>query len=85
MEDALTSDEGGSSGEVGTEVEKGKRRKVLRRERFSRRNEAFGASENLLDVDRRRCFRSAEIDEELSSLSAEGSHFTSATVLTPCG
>ena len=37
--------------------------------------------------------RSAEIDEELSSLSdansggaaAEGSNFTSATVLTPCG
>ena len=67
--------------------------------RFSRRNEAFGA---LLDVvrilkglskeDRGRCFRSAEIDEELSSLSggnsigaAEGSHFTSATVLTSCG
>ena len=102
MEDAVTVDEGGSSGEVGTEVEKGKRRKVLRRGRFSRRNEAFGASVNLLDVvrilkglskeDRGRCFRSAEIDEELSSLSggnsvgaAEGSHFTSATVLTPCG
>ena len=102
MEDAVTVDEGGSSGEVGTEVEKGKRRKVLRRGRFSRRNEAFGASVNLLDVvrilkglskeDRWRCFRSAEIDEELSSLSggnsvgaAEGSHFTSATVLTPCG
>ena len=50
MEDAVTVDEGGSSGEVGTEVEKGKRRKVLRRGRFSRRNEAFGASVNLLDV-----------------------------------
>ena len=72
MEDAFTVDEGGSSGEVGTEVEKGKRRKVLRRGRFSRRNEAFGASVNLLDVvrilkglskeDRGRCFRSAEID-----------------------
>ena len=83
-------------------MKKGKRRKVLRRGRFSRRNEAFGASVNLLDVvrilkwlskeDRGRCFRSAEIDEQLSSLSggnsvgaAEGSHFTSATVLTPCG
>ena len=102
MEDAVTVDEGGSSGEVGTEVEKGKRRKVLRRERFSGRNEAFGASVNLLDVvrilkglskeDRGRCFRSAEIGEELSSLSggnsvgaAEGSHLTSATVLAPCG
>ena len=102
MEDAVTVDEGGSSGEVGTEVEKGKRRKVLRRGRFSGRNEAFGALVNLLDVvrilkglskeDRGRCFRSAEIDEELSSLSggnsvgaAEVSHFTSATVLTPCG
>ena len=31
MEDAVIVDEGGSSGEVGTEVEKGKRRKVLRR------------------------------------------------------
>ena len=103
MEDAVTVDEGGSSGEVGAEVEKGKRRKVLRRGRFSRRNEAFGTSVNLLDVvrilkglskeDRGRCMRSAEIDEELSSLSgensvgaaADGSHFTSATVLTPCG
>ena len=46
----LLFDEGGSSGEVGTEVEVGKRRKVLRRRRFSRRNEAFGASVNLLDV-----------------------------------
>ena len=103
MEYAVTVDEGGSSGEVGAEVEKGKRRKVLRRGRFSRRDEAFGASVNLLDVirilkglskeDRGRCMRSAEIDEELSSLSgensagaaADGSHFTSATVLTLCG
>ena len=103
MEDAVTVDEGGSSGEVGAEVEKSKRRKVFRRGRFSRRGEAFGASVNLLNVvrilkglskeDRGRCMRSAEIDEELSSLSgensagaaADGSHFTSATVLTPCG
>ena len=78
MEDAVTVDEGGSSGEVGTEVEKGKRRKVLRRGRFSRRNEAFGASVNLLGVvrillglskeDRGRCFRSAEIDAQLELL-----------------
>ena len=74
----------------------------FRRGRFSRRNEAFGTSVNLLDVVRilkglskeyrGRCMRSAEIDEELSSLSgensvgaaADGSHFTSATVFTPC-
>ena len=103
LEDAVTVDEGGSSEEVGAEVEKGKRRKVLRRGRFSRRGEVFGTSVNLGDVirilkglskeDRGRCMRSAEIDEELSSLSgensagaaADGSHFTSATVLTPCG
>ena len=43
--------------------------------------------------DRGRCKRSAEIDEELSSMSgensggaaAEGSNLTPATVLTPCG
>ena len=43
--------------------------------------------------DRGRCMRSAEIDEELSSLSgensggaaADGSNLTPATVLTPCG
>ena len=43
--------------------------------------------------ERGRCMRSAEIDEELSSLfdansggaAAEGSNLTSATVLTPCG
>ena len=43
--------------------------------------------------DRGRCMRWAELDEELSSLSgensggaaADGSHLTSATVLTPCG
>ena len=97
MEDAVTVDEGGSSGEVGTEVEKGKKRKVLRRERFSRRNEAYGASVNLLDVvrilkglskedrggasGRRRLMRSSL----LCLVAAEGSHFTSATVLTPCG
>ena len=98
MEDAVTVEEDGSSEEVVAEVEKGKRRKVLRRERFSRRDEAFGTSVNLGDViripkglskeDRGRCMRSAEIEEELSSLSgensagaaADGSHFTSATV-----
>ena len=100
MEDAVTVEEDGSSEEV---VEKGKRRKVLRRGRFSRREKAFGTSVNLLDVigilkglskeDRGRCMRSAEIDDELSSMSgeksgggaAEGLNLTPATVLTPCG
>ena len=42
--------------------------------------------------DRGRCMRTAELDEELSSMSggnsggaAEGLNLTPATVLTPCG
>ena len=83
MEDAVTVEEDGSSEEVGTEVEKGKGRKVLRRGRFSRRGGTFGESVNLLDVirilkglskeDRGRCMRSAEIDEALSSMSGGNS------------
>ena len=100
MEDAVTVEEDGSSEEV---VEKGKRRKVRRQGRYSRRGGAFGTTVNLLDVvgilkglskeDRGRCMRSAEIDDELSSMSgrnsgggdAEGLNLTPATVLTPCG
>ena len=102
MEDAVTVEEDVSSEEVGTEMEKGKRRKVLRRGRFSRRGGTIGESVILLDVvrilkglskeDRGRCMRSAEIDDELSSMSggnsggaAEGLNLTPATVLTPCG
>ena len=59
MEDVVTVDEGGSSGEVGSEVEKGKRRKVLRRERFSRRNEAFGRRIEGGASGRRRLMRSS--------------------------
>ena len=100
MEDAVTVEEDGSSEEV---VEKGKRRKVRRQGRFTRRGGGFGTSVNLLEVvgilkglskeDRGRCMRSAEIDDELSSMSgrnsgggaAEGLNLTPATVLTPCG
>ena len=102
MEDAVTVEEDGSSEEVGAEMEKGKRRKVLRRCRFSRRGGTIGEPVNLLDVirilkglskeDRGRCMRTAELDEELSSMSggnsggaAEGLNLTPATVLTPCG
>ena len=102
MEDAVTVEEDGSSEEVGAEMEKGKRRKVLRRSRFSRRGGTIGEPVNLLDVirilkglskeDRGRCMRTAELDEELSSLSggnsggaAEGLNLTPATVVTPCG
>ena len=103
MEDGVNVEEDGSSEEVGAEMDMGKKRKVLRRERFSRRGGAVGKQVNLEEVirilkglskeERGRCMRSAEIDEELSSLSdansggaaAEGSNFTSATVLTPCG
>ena len=100
MEDAVTVDEDESSEEV---VEKGKRRKVRRQGRFTRRGGGYGTSVNLLEVvgilkglskeDRGRCMRSAEIDDELSSMSgrnsgggtAEGLNLTPATVLTPCG
>ena len=100
MEDAVTVDEGESSEEV---VEKGKRRKVRRQGRFTRRGGGYGTSVNLLEVvgifkglskeDRGRCMRSAEIDDELSSMSgrnsgggaADGLNLTPATVLTPCG
>ena len=80
MEDAVTVDEGESSEEV---VEQGKRRKVRRRGRFSRRGGAFGTTVNLLDVvgilkglskeDRGRCMRSAEMNDELSSMSGRNS------------
>ena len=79
MEDAVTVDEGESS-EV---VEKGKRRKVRRQGRFTRRGAGYGTSVNLLEVvgillglskeDRGRCMRSAEIDDELSSMSGRNS------------
>ena len=96
MEDAVIVDEGESSEEV---VEKGKRRKVRRRGRFSRRGGAFGTSVNLLDVvgilkglskeDRGRCMRSAEMNDELSSMSGRnsgrGTAEDSTAVLTPCG
>ena len=100
MEDAVTVDEGKSSEEV---VEKGKRRKVRRQGRFTRRGGGYGTSVNVLEVvgilkgfskeDRGRCMTSAEIDDELSSLSgrnsgggtAEGLNLTPATVSTPCG
>ena len=96
MEDAVTVDEGESSEEV---VEKGKRRKVRRQGRFSRRGGAFGTSVNLLDVvgilkglskeDRGRCMRSAEMNDELSSMSGRnsgrGTAEDSTAVLTPCG
>ena len=67
MEDAVTVEENGSSEEVGAEMEKGKRRKVVRRSRFSRRGGTVGEPVNLLDVirilkglskeDRGRCIR----------------------------
>ena len=100
MEDDVTVEEDGSSEEV---VEKGKRRKVRRQGRYSRRGGTSGTTVNLLDVvgilkglskeDRGRCMRSAEIDDELSSMSgrnsgggdAEGLNLTPATVLMPCG
>ena len=75
MEDAVTVEEDGSSDEV---VEKGKRRKVRRQGRFTWRGRGFGTSVNLLEVvcilkglskeDRGPCMRSAEIDDELSSM-----------------
>ena len=52
MEDAVTVEEDGSSEEVGAEMEKGKKRKVLRRGRFSRHGGTIGESVNLLDVTR---------------------------------
>ena len=103
MEDGVNVEEDGSSEEVGAEMEMGKKRKVLRRGRFSRRDGAVGKPANLGEVirilkglskeERGRCMRSAEVDEELSSLSdeisggaaADATNLTSATVLTPCG
>ena len=79
MEDGVNVEEDGSSEEVGAEMEMGKKRKVLRRGRFSRRSGAVGKPVNLGEVirilkglskeERGRCMRLAEIDEELSSLS----------------
>ena len=86
MEDAVTVEEDGSSEEV---VEKGKRRKVRRQGRFTRRGGGYGTSVNLLEVvgilkglskeDRGRCMRNS------GGGTAEGLNLTPATVLTPCG
>ena len=50
MEDGVNIDEDGSSEEVGAEMEMGKKRKVLRRVRFSGRRGAVGKPVNLGEV-----------------------------------
>ena len=83
MEDGVNVQKDEGSEEVGAEMEMGKKRKVLRRGRFSRRDGAVGKPVTLGEVirilkglskeERGRCMRSAEIDEELSSWSDENS------------